>query len=143
MCLHVVLGVPKKTEGFGWKLYYRYLDGSPRGMFYSVDGNSRGGYADNKIPVGRWMQSSRACVSRMDIEYTAGFHIYTKRPHPCARHGEILMRVKYDNAHTVGLQYGRRVIVADRMLVLPWTQQPHTTKKDGNIGIKISKRRSK
>ena len=114
MCLaRVTTRNPKKTEGIGYKVFRVKLNEDILHLHWHRGLKPR--------VIGRWYTSSKGTFNpksqRGVPTYPLGFHIYLDKPKGCDSFFKIY-KVQYKEAHTLGVDGGRRTVIAHKMKIL-------------------------
>lgn len=114
MCLDSLKGKLVQSSGIGYKVYMKPCNYDEPG--YRL-------YQGPRVKIGKWLIAKTIKLNTRDFsQYISGFHIFSQLRDALrfARvkrksGSSIIMRVKYKYAHTVGVQWNKRVIVANKM----------------------------
>jgi hypothetical protein len=116
MCLQVVYDKPPKPEGFGWKVFYESY-----GLFSS-------GFRKIFRPMktNKWLKEQYyRLIYGQDRHaplhgYPLGWHIYVLKKYAESNRlpPQVVRKVQYKNAHTIGYKYGEDIIVAKEIKIL-------------------------
>lgn len=108
-----------KEERWGWKIFWE-SPYNPDRLFFKFYAHRN----DNHRLVlrGRWLKAKVASIyanGNFWQHYDTGFHVYKKRPSGDSSTGYTtgITRVRVKGVHTIGMQDGAVVMVANRMFV--------------------------
>ena len=110
MCLESITKVyPKKdkTEGFGWKVFFRY-----KRKLHTV-------ILAKPIEKGKiYRRRIETILSDYNISYDSGFHIFTTRDEARIYHcdGEVIRKVKYKGIVCDGYECGNGIMLNTRVV---------------------------